>query len=154
VIKILRKFLQLSSSERSLLMAAFVSLGLIRVGLKVWSFQRLRDLLARFSRPVSWLQSADSASVGRVVWAVRATSPYLRAICLPQALAVQVLLARRGCPSQLRIGFTRSKGGQMSAHAWVECQGQVVIGGTGNMAAYIPVPLSEGKVRDSWCLFS
>jgi hypothetical protein len=45
-------------------------------------------------------------------------------------------------------------GGRMSAHAWVECQGRVAIGGTGNMAGYILVPLSEEMVRDSWCLFS
>jgi hypothetical protein len=81
-------------------MAAFVSLGVVRLGLKVLSFQGLRDLLAKFSRPVSRLQSADSASVDRVVWAVRVASPYLRAVCLPQALATQVLLARRGFSSE------------------------------------------------------
>jgi hypothetical protein len=148
------KFLNLTAEERSLLMAAFVSLGLVRLGLKVLSFQGLRDLLAKFSRPVSRLQSADSASVDRVVWAVRVASPYLRAVCLPQALATQVLLARRGFSSELRIGFTRAMGGRMSAHAWVECQGRVAIGGTGNMAGYILVPLSEEMVRDGWCLFS
>jgi hypothetical protein len=90
----------------------------------------------------------------RVVWAVKVASPFLRAVCLPQALATQVLLARSGFSSELRIGFTRAKGGQMSAHAWLECQGRVAIGGTGNMAGYILVPLSEKKVRDGWCLLS
>ena len=49
---------------------------------------------------------------------------------------------------------TNSLRWRMSAHAWVECQGRVAIGGTGNMAGYILVPLSEEMVRDGWCLFS
>jgi len=75
---------------------------------------------------------------------------------LAQALAIQVLLERRGYPTQLRIGFTRSKGGQMSAHAWVECEGRVVIGGMGNMIRYIPVPIQkvEGDEKNRWYLFS
>ena len=134
-------------------MAAFVSLGLVRLGLKVLSFQGLRDLLAKFSRPVSGLQSADSASVDRVVWAVRAASPYLRAVCLPQALATQVLLARRGFSSELRIGVIRLKQGNLLAHAWVESQERVVIGGHGNMLGYIRVPLPQVSSDNFGCWY-
>jgi hypothetical protein len=44
----------------------------------------------------------------------------------------------------------------MSAHAWVESEGRVAIGGAGNMARYIPVPLSEVKSDESgsWHLFT
>jgi hypothetical protein len=75
---------------------------------------------------------------------------------LAQALATQVLLERRGYPTQLRIGFTSYKGGQMSAHAWVESQGRVAIGGAGNMARYILVPIQEveGDEKKRWYLFS
>lgn len=148
------KFLQLTSEERLLLIAAIGWLGIIRVGLKFLPFQSLRNLLARFSRPVPWLQNAEQVSVEKVVWAVKVASPYLRAVCLPQALATQVLLAQRGYSSQLRIGFTRNNTGQKLAHAWVEYQGKVVIGDTGNMASYILVPLSDEKVRDAWQLFT
>jgi hypothetical protein len=149
-----RKFFSLNRSDRLLLFKVVFLLGTIRLALKLLPFGQLRGLLAKISQPRANLPGTDEADVNKVVWAVRAASPYLRAVCLPQALATQVLLARRGFSSELRIGFTRATGGRMSAHAWVECQGRVAIGGTGNMAGYILVPLSEEMVRDGWCLFS
>jgi Transglutaminase-like superfamily len=152
----LLKFFSLTGGERLLLVKAVFLLAVIRVGLKLLPFQQLRALLAKIAQPRAKLQAVDEAFVNKVAWAVTVASPYLRAVCLPQALATQVLLARRGYPTQLRIGFTRSKGEQMSAHAWVESQGQVVIGGAGNMARYIPVPLAEVESNESgsWHLFT
>ena len=127
------------------------------MGLKLLPFQTLRRLLARMAQPIRTLQEAEKASVDKVGWAVMVASHYIPgARCLAQALATQVLLERRGYPTQLRIGFTRDKGGQMSAHAWVESEGRVAIGGAGNMARYIPVPLSEVKSDESgsWHLFT
>jgi Transglutaminase-like superfamily len=154
--KRLHKFLSLTGGDRLLLVKAAFLLGVIRIGLKLLPFQQLRGLLAKIAQPNAKLQREDEASVNKVPWAVTVASSYLRAVCLPQALATQVLLAQCGYPTQLRIGFTRSKGGQMSAHAWVESQGQVVIGGTGNMARYIPVPLQEVESNESnsWHLFT
>jgi Transglutaminase-like superfamily len=143
--KALIKFLTLKQSDRLLLVKTLFLLAAIRVGLKLLPLHRLRSLLAKISQPSANLQRADEDSTNKVVWAVTVVSPYLRAICLPQALATQVLLGRRGYPTQLRIGFTRSKDGQMSAHAWVESQGKIAIGGTENMERYIPVPLQEVK---------
>jgi hypothetical protein len=154
--KRLRKFFSLTLSEQYLFLHALFLLGVIRLGLKLLPFHTLRGLVARVSRVNTEVQSVEQAYIDKIVWAVTVASPYLRAVCLPQALATQVLLARYGYPTQLRIGFTRSKGGQMSAHAWVENQGQVVIGGAGNMARYIPVPIPEVEIDESgsWHLFT
>ena len=68
----------------------------------------------------------------RVVWAVVVASRYVpMSTCLTQALAAQVLLARRGFPAHLHIGVAK-KGAEarFEAHAWVESQGKVVIGGS------------------------
>ncbi|RCJ40614.1 hypothetical protein A6770_37730 [Nostoc minutum NIES-26] len=154
--KYLRKFFSLTADERLLLVKATLLLGVIRVGLKLLSFYKLRSLLAKIAQPRAKLQSADNVSVNHITWAVTVASRYLRAKCLPQALATQVLLSRRGYPTQLRIGFIRSKDGQMSAHAWVETQEQIVIGVTGNMARYILLPLQEVESDESsnWHLFT
>jgi len=142
--KRLHKFLTLTPSDRVLLINALLLLGAIRLGLKLLPFQTLRRLLARIAQSIKTLQEAEKASVDKVAWAVMVASHYIPgARCLAQALATQVLLERRGYPTQLRIGFTRDKGGQMSAHAWIESEGRVAIGGAGNMACYIPVPLHE-----------
>ena len=155
--KRLHKFLSLTPSDRVLLINALLLLGAIRLGLKLLPFQTLRRLLARMAQPIRTLQEAEKASVDKVAWAVIVASHYIPgARCLVQALATQVLLERRSYPTQLRIGFTREKGGQMSAHAWVESEGRVAIGGAGNMARYILVPIQEveGDEKKRWYLFS
>ncbi|MHC0067970.1 lasso peptide biosynthesis B2 protein [Nostoc sp. UIC 10890] len=116
-VKRLTKFLSLTSSDHLLLVKAAILLAIIRVGLKLLLFHKLRSLLTKIAQPRAKLQALDQAYVNKVACAVTVTSPYLRAVCLPQALATQVLLGWRGYPTQLRIGFTRDKGGQMSAHA-------------------------------------
>jgi len=155
--KRLYKFLSLTPRERVLLINALLLLGAIRLGLKLLPFQTLRRILATMAQPTGTLQAAEKASVDKVAWAVIVASHYIPgARCLAQALATQVLLERRGYPTQLRIGFTRDKGGQMSAHAWVESEGRVAIGGAGNMARYILVPIQEveGDEKKRWYLFS
>jgi hypothetical protein len=74
----------------------------------------------------------EGASAEKVVWAVTASSRYVpAATCLTQAFATQVLLSRRGLAARLRIGVVKGKDGRLQAHAWVESNGVVVIGGSG-----------------------
>ena len=77
--------------------------------------------------------ACDLAVAEQVVWAVTVASRYVpgRTTCLSLALTVQGVLARRGHPSRLHIGVVRGAEGQVDAHAWVECGGRVLIGGTG-----------------------
>lgn len=120
-------------------------LSVMRVG--VWLVP-LR-LLRRVSRRTA--QSSGGVSVTRpprqrIVWAVTAASRVVpRATCLPQALATQTLLARRGYPAQLRIGVAKSDAGLLEAHAWVESDGQVVVGNVRNLARYSRLPPLPGE---------
>jgi hypothetical protein len=45
-------------------------------------------------------------------------------------LTAQALLARAGHGSRLEVGVSRGSAGVVEAHAWVECDGRIVIGGT------------------------
>ena len=155
--KRLRNFLRLTSSDRCLLVSAMFLLGAIQLGLWLLPFPKLRRLLQKVSQANIELQEVNSATVGRIAWAVAVVSRYIPgARCLAQALATQVLLGRRGCRSKLCIGVARNQQGQLSAHAWVESQGRIVIGGLGDMSRYTPLPLQEGESyeRDRWCSFS
>jgi hypothetical protein len=138
----LSKSLRLTHDDRILLAEAFFWLSLIRAGLKVVKFHNLCNLL-----PILSTQMHDSRredlSVDRIVWAVKVASRYVRAICLPQALAAQILLARRGLPSKLYIGVRRAPGGRSSAHAWLEYQGRVAIGGDAYISSYVVIYVSE-----------
>ena len=83
-------------------------------------------------------------SVERIGWAVALVSRWVpKATCLTQAFAAQILLTRQGYPASLRIGVAKGEGGQFEAHAWVETQGRVVLGGP-QLARFTPLPtLSE-----------
>jgi hypothetical protein len=66
--------------------------------------------------------------------------------CLTQALATQILLGWRGHPTHLRIGVAYSETGQLQAHAWIESDGQIVVGELSDLPRYHPLPL-EGQGR-------
>ena len=48
----------------------------------------------------------------------------------------QVLLGRRGYVTALRIGVARSELGRFEAHAWIECESEVVIGNSRDLERY------------------
>ena len=80
-----------------------------------------------------------SAAPGKIGWAVQAVSRRLpgRNACLVQALAAQAMLRRRGFVSDLRIGVAgRDPDGAIKAHAWVEYQGNVIVGEIADLSSY------------------
>jgi len=141
-----RKFLLLTWTERCLLVKAVFLLGLIRLGLWLISFKILWSLLGRVTRKSAGLKNSDQAPIDRIVWAVRAASRYVPKArnCLPQALAIQVLLRQEGFPARLHIGIARGEGEQLEAHSWLECEGRIVIGGS-ELEHYTRLTIFEGK---------
>jgi Transglutaminase-like superfamily len=133
-------FCRLPASYRHLFVKALLLLGIVRVGLWLLPFQTLMRLFAHMTRAHAALQDGDHAGMQQVIWAVTVASQYVpAATCLTQALATQVLLSRRGHPASLHIGVARSDTGDFLAHAWVECQGKVVIGGLTAPARFTPL---------------
>ena len=65
-----------------------------------------------------------------VPWAIEtiAAKRWMRATCLPRALAAQAMLRRRGVPSRLCLGVAR-EGTELSAHAWLELGQDLIIVG-------------------------
>ncbi len=141
------KFLNLPPADRALLLRAGLLLGLVRLGLWLLPFQTLRRWLSK-STPVAAGVSAEGQSAARrVTWAVTLASRYIpRCNCLPQALVTQALLNRGGYQNKLHIGVARGENGQLQAHAWVECYGQIVIGDSGDLPRYTPLrPQEAGR---------
>ena len=48
--------------------------------------------------------------------------------CLAKALTTQVLMERRGCDCAFKIGVAKTDKGELEAHAWIEKDGQVIMG--------------------------
>jgi hypothetical protein len=49
--------------------------------------------------------------------------------CLATAMVVQALLQRHGYSALMRIGVRRPADGKFAAHAWLEYEGAVIVGG-------------------------
>ena len=139
-----RVFMHLEWRERLLLVEALAVVVAIRLGLWVFSFKKLRSWVARVGQRSMGSRNTGMLSVDRVAWTVRAVSEYVPgATCLTQALVGQLLLARRGYPARLHIGVSKKLRGELEAHAWLECDGQIVLGDHGYLALYTPFPFLE-----------
>jgi transglutaminase superfamily protein len=144
----LGKFLHLPLRDKALFLKATMLLAGIRLGVSILPFATVRSVLTRLALVGigRTQQSADAAQmVEGAVWAVETAGRHFPAIgtCLYQALAAHVILARRGCRSNLRIGVRRGADGQFAGHAWLEKDGKVLIGGE-HRGTYIPMPSLNG----------
>ena len=126
----IRRFLRLSCEERWLILKATWLLATIRFGVWLLPFPVARRLLKEASRYSSRL-AANPMPVKQYAWAVAAVSRLVPGgdHCLSQALAVQTFLARRGYDCKICFGVQRLPGVPFTAHAWVEHDGVVLIGG-------------------------
>lgn len=111
---------------QALLVFFALDVGIVLLGFpRVQRFVRSRR---RVSNPVD--APIRQFVINRTVDAVRAATRYYyrrRRDCLPRALTACLLLWRGGVPATLHIGVKRYPFG---AHAWVECDGQTVLGDT------------------------
>ena len=134
----LARFIALPPAERRLIVAAAGILAATRVGLWALPFRwvhRASGALANRRR-----SRGGGPSVERIVWAVGAADRLVpRTTCLVRALAAQALLARRGHASELRLGVGGGSGRAFEAHAWLERDGRILIGGPVE-ARYVPLP--------------
>lgn len=141
----LGKVLRLTYRERWLLVQATLLLAAVRLGLWLLPFRALHRLLA-YSRPSAAIKpKAERPPVDRIAWAVATAGRYVPGAgkCLTQALAAQILLRRAGHSAQLRIGVARAGAARLKAHAWVECEGIIAIGGGHDLERYTPLPAWE-----------
>ena len=130
----LSRVLSLSGSEMLFLAHCLLVVAVVRLGLTLFSYNRLRRMVTQLDAP----HEAGIGDLRRVAWGVAAAArlvPY--ASCLTQALAGQYILARQGNASKIRIGIERNTGTQLKAHAWLMSGNHIVLGGSINGFAHL-----------------
>lgn len=138
----LRKFMALKATDRLLLTETAFLLGLTVVMLHLLPFPWVRHLLIG-QGPASDSQLPDHVA-SQIVRMVKTASRYVYAAsCLPQAIVTRLLLNRRGYAATLRIGVAMNGSRQLVAHAWVERDGQILIGGSDSHRRYATLPPLE-----------
>lgn len=134
-----------------LLLQAGVFTVCVRVGLSVLSLSRVTRELRRLATAPPRSTTTSQYRL-RASWAVRAVGKRLlpNRPCLTQALVLQYMLLRHGDDSaQLHIGVTKDEDGALQAHAWVERNGHVLIGGENAPDRYEQFENLEAKIRSS-----
>ena len=117
-----------SALIEALLLAVFV-----RIGLRTAPYARLREWLERMAR----VKARTPSPVADVTWAACAAGRRIPGTtCLAEALVTYTMLRRHGHEPLLRIGVRQSDQRLLEAHAWVECNGQIVMGQIPQIADY------------------
>jgi hypothetical protein len=142
-VRTLRRLLRLSSTDWLLLLRALPLVATVRCALWLLPFSMLRERVTRV-RPVVRDGGVSRFPLERIAWSVRVSSRLVpKGTCLTQALAAQILLKRSGAITDLRLGVARNASGAFEAHAWVECQGKILIGGR-EQRRFTPLPGLNG----------
>lgn len=135
--KSIRQFAALPALERKLLLYAILLVAVMRVILWMLPFSLVRKLNLSRQKIVP---SLAALPVHRLAWAVQVAGRRIpRATCLTQALAMQRLLASAGHPAELRIGVVKDALRGFESHAWVEWQGNVVLGDQTGLQRFAPM---------------
>jgi hypothetical protein len=136
--RLLLRFKQIDNRRRGLVFEAVGFLLAARLALIFVPFPRLARHLGSFvpptdpradaGRTMAGLEQTESAKA--VSWAVTRAARYVpfNAVCLPQAMAAQVMLKRRGIKSVMHFGAGRGDDKPIDAHAWLDAAGVEVTG--------------------------
>jgi hypothetical protein len=118
---------RLNAQDRLLLFRALGILLKATVIVRLLPFSMLRKTLQ--SAPAiarsNALQPAE-----HITWAIEVISRRLSSSCLVRAIAAQCLLAQYGHSATLHIGVMKDPDGKFGAHAWLERNGVVLVGGS------------------------
>lgn len=114
----------------------------IRAALTVWPLRRVSRGLKQAARRLPGPHTRGPKARDRARWAARAVGRRLlpRRPCLTQALVLQHLLYCHGDASAtLHIGVMKGTSDELRAHAWLERDGKVLIGGKAAPDDYRPL---------------
>lgn len=103
----------------------------VRASLRVLRLERTRrwtDRLIARRAPLAEPKGPSPEALARMVERATAVAPWGRH-CLSRAITLEVLLGRRGRSAETQYGIARSSDGGIEAHAWVTCEGRVLLGG-------------------------
>ncbi len=131
--KRLRKLLQRNPAERALFFEALRCLLWAKFMIHSVPFRRVA---LRYGQPTAespaTISATERETVVKVSWAVETAARYVRLgfVCLPQAMAAQRMLHRRGIANTLYLGVApnEKKPEAIKAHAWLRAGDKILTG--------------------------
>lgn len=115
-------------------------MALIRIALWVCPFAWVHHFCTQGGDLLQSTQEADPALTASIVRAVRLVGTYLpKSTCLVEAYTLHFLLRQHKLYTEIHVGVKRQSATQITAHAWVEYNQQILLGELPNLDQYIPL---------------
>ena len=130
--KQLRKWLHLERERRDLILQAFLLLTLSRLALRLVALKTTHRLVRWMAKRIATTKGDKGSDKRQIAWAIGVVGkgPLGGGTCLAQALVAQQMLCCRGYAARVHVGVAKRVDGRLLAHAWVESDGTVIVGGT------------------------
>lgn len=131
------KWRRRNRAERLLLLEAFALLGGARLLILAIPFRWLAVSLGkRMTESAPDLEPSalrQACMIGQAVRSAANNTPW-ESVCLPQAVAGQWMLKRRGINATLYLGVAKANdtSEKLSAHAWLRCGDRIITGAAGH----------------------
>jgi hypothetical protein len=146
---LLRTYWRLPVRHREAARRAAYWIVVIRAALACCPFKRVLRYVERRAeaalRHTACAGGTPPVASRPTLWAIHAVGRRLMPArpCLTQALVGRLLLAREGVDVTVHIGVAKSDG-DLRAHAWLERDGTIILGGVRSRDAYRPFPALNG----------
>lgn len=123
------KLLKFPPSQKVLFVKALILVIAIRAALWIVPFKWLKKHLMHDLKVKKRAAEADRIHVHHVIYHVKNAAGLVPcASCLTQSLAALILMRHNGQDSELKIGVAKDENEQFRAHAWLEANGQIILG--------------------------
>jgi hypothetical protein len=131
----LHRLFGLPSSQKLLLLRACTLLAGVVLALRFYAYSKTArwfssPLITPAVPPASDFEDQVATAISHAATVV----PGAR--CLAQAIVACRILNRAGIPAAVRIGAAKSEGSAIHAHAWVEYEGRIILGGEESAVTY------------------
>lgn len=134
--KMFFKFIGLSRQEKKLIFQSIYYLGLFRLKLTTTAPRVLFLIVSKKTNYIaaSHLVSVPPHTIARIINKTSRLIPC--STCLSKALAGYVLFAKNHYKINLHIGVRKNEKLELEAHAWLSCDGKIVLGEIPNLHRY------------------
>lgn len=140
--RLIRVYLTMPREYRQVLPRVLGLVILVRIALWVLPYRVVRAFLDSLAQrpPILEPTAEDRQHWKAIVWAADTVGKRLlrKKPCLVQAHVAHWFLARAGCQTEIRIGVSM-EAGEFKAHAWLEREGGIVLGGGDSPDRYTPL---------------
>jgi len=130
MISAIKQALRLPYRRKIIFAHVSIKLMIIHISLRLFSFSRVYHSMRRFQRVLAWT-FLGPLNDEEICWVINYAGKkwFGDEGCLTQALLGETLLTQAGIQARLIIGVRRMPDGSILAHAWVESDYQILIGG-------------------------